>query len=61
MMYSHATCELFTVGASPDIYRVNLEQGRFLKPWQSCSSSVNVCHSSILLCLPSSSNLCDRN
>jgi ribosome biogenesis protein ENP2 len=43
MMYSHATCELFTVGASPDIYRVNLEQGRFLKPWQSCSSSVNAC------------------
>lgn len=45
MRYHHPSCDLFLVGASPDIYRLNLERGQFMAPFRSStdSSSVNRC------------------
>lgn len=40
--YHHATCDLFAVGASQYVFRMNLEQGRFLKPYTSNSNNINV-------------------
>lgn len=37
------SCDLFFVGASPDVYRFNLEQGRFLSSFETEASSVNKC------------------
>jgi ribosome biogenesis protein ENP2 len=41
--YHYPTCDLFAVGSTNEIYRLNLEQGKFLKPWESSSPAVNVC------------------
>jgi ribosome biogenesis protein ENP2 len=43
MTYEERTCDLFVVGASSDVYRLNLEQGRFLQPFESAGESINVC------------------
>lgn len=39
MKYHYSTCDLFLVGTSPDIYRLNLERGQFLTPYTSTNSS----------------------
>eukprot|EP00048_Salpingoeca_helianthica_P004914 m.82191 g.82191 ORF g.82191 m.82191 type:complete len:669 (+) comp13394_c4_seq1:575-2581(+) len=41
--YNPASCDLFVVGASPEIFRLNLDQGRFLKPMVTTASSINCC------------------
>ena len=43
MKYEERTCDLFCVGASDEIYRINLEQGTFLEPFQSSCPVINVC------------------
>jgi ribosome biogenesis protein ENP2 len=41
MAYIPATCDLVTVGAGNEIYRLNLEQGRFLGSLESDSPEIN--------------------
>jgi ribosome biogenesis protein ENP2 len=43
MAYHYPTCDLVTVGNSNLIYRLNLEQGRFLRPLDGSSPAINVC------------------
>ena len=42
MVYESRNCDLLMVGSSSEIYRLNLEQGRFLQSYQSASTSINV-------------------
>ena len=37
MLYDLGSCDLYVCGAGPDVYRLNLEQGRFLSPFTSTS------------------------
>lgn len=41
--YHKATCDLFVVGASSEIYRLNLEAGQFMAPYVSKASEINCC------------------
>eukprot|EP00088_Acartia_fossae_P005215 TRINITY_DN1228_c0_g1_i2.p1 TRINITY_DN1228_c0_g1~~TRINITY_DN1228_c0_g1_i2.p1 ORF type:complete len:712 (-),score=222.82 TRINITY_DN1228_c0_g1_i2:67-2202(-) len=41
MTYHASTCDLYFVGSSHQIYRFNLEQGRFLNPLESEASALN--------------------
>jgi ribosome biogenesis protein ENP2 len=41
MLYHPSTCDLYTFGASSDIWRLNLEQGQFLNPISSKMPGVN--------------------
>ncbi|XP_063972558.1 nucleolar protein 10 [Diachasmimorpha longicaudata] len=41
--YHYPSCDLFIVGVSHEIYRLNLERGQFLKPFLSDSSAINKC------------------
>lgn len=43
MQYHYPTCDLFLVGATSDIYRLNLERGQFLPSFTSNGSSINKC------------------
>ncbi|XP_041484227.1 nucleolar protein 10-like [Lytechinus variegatus] len=43
LAYHKASCDLFLVGVSPEIYRINLEQGRFLSPFVADSVAINTC------------------
>ncbi|CAG9771940.1 unnamed protein product [Ceutorhynchus assimilis] len=43
MQYHPSSCDLFVVGASPDIYRLNLERGQFMTPYSSAASEINKC------------------
>lgn len=43
MKYHYASCDLFVVGASSEIYRLNLERGQFLAPFESGASAINKC------------------
>ncbi|RWS04020.1 nucleolar protein 10-like protein [Dinothrombium tinctorium] len=43
LAYNRSNCDLYCVGDSPEIYRLNLEQGKFLSPYVSDSPSFNVC------------------
>ena len=43
MKYNKGTCDLYLVGASPEIYRINLERGQFLEPYKSSVSEINKC------------------
>lgn len=43
MAYHYPTCDLVAVGNSNLIYRLNLEQGRFLRPLNGSSPAINVC------------------
>ncbi|RZC43106.1 nucleolar protein 10 [Asbolus verrucosus] len=43
MRYHYPSCDLFVVGASPDIYRLNLERGQFMTPYTSSASAINKC------------------
>lgn len=39
--YHKPSCDLFVVGASSEIYRLNLERGQFLQPYESSCSEFN--------------------
>ena len=41
MVYNAANCDLIIAAAGNEIYRMNLEEGKFLNPLQSSSESVN--------------------
>ena len=41
MVYDPVSCDLIIGGSSSDVYRLNLEQGRFLKPYSVLSEAVN--------------------
>ncbi|GBM08803.1 Nucleolar protein 10 [Araneus ventricosus] len=41
LKYHKASCDLLTCGAGSEIYRLNLEQGRFLYPYHTEASSLN--------------------
>lgn len=44
MSYHLPSCDLFLVGASPEIYRLNLERGQFLQPFETnAKQSINAC------------------
>ncbi|XP_055905930.1 nucleolar protein 10 [Eupeodes corollae] len=43
MKYHSPSCDLFIVGTSSDIFRLNLERGQFLQPFESEASCSNVC------------------
>ncbi|KAL1491428.1 hypothetical protein ABEB36_012028 [Hypothenemus hampei] len=43
MQYHSPSCDLFIVGASSDIYRLNLEKGQFLTPYSSEATEINKC------------------
>lgn len=43
MTYHYPTCDLIIVGNNNLIYRLNLEQGRFLKPLEGTSPAFNTC------------------
>ncbi|XP_075057539.1 nucleolar protein 10 [Mixophyes fleayi] len=41
--YHYPSCDLYFVGASSEVFRLNLEQGRYLNSLQTDASQVNVC------------------
>ncbi|XP_076651858.1 nucleolar protein 10-like [Halictus rubicundus] len=41
--YHYPLCDLFVVGDSNEIYRINLERGQFLQPFLTDASSINKC------------------
>uniref|UniRef100_A0A3B3BR10 Nucleolar protein 10 n=1 Tax=Oryzias melastigma TaxID=30732 RepID=A0A3B3BR10_ORYME len=41
--YHHPSCDLYFVGMSSEVYRLNLEQGRFLNSLQTDAVEINVC------------------
>ena len=41
MKYHYPLCDLYLAGASPEIYRLNLERGQFLSPFISSCSDIN--------------------
>lgn len=41
--YHYPSCDLYFVGASSEVFRLNLEQGRFLNSLQTDGSQINVC------------------
>ncbi|KAK9740726.1 hypothetical protein RND81_03G055800 [Saponaria officinalis] len=42
MIYDPSSCDLLCAASSPDLYRINLSQGRFLSPLATQSSALNV-------------------
>jgi ribosome biogenesis protein ENP2 len=43
MMYHAPSCDLLVCGASNEVFRLNLDQGRFLNPLQTSMQAINVC------------------
>ncbi|KZC14596.1 PREDICTED: nucleolar protein 10 [Dufourea novaeangliae] len=43
LKYHYPSCDIFVVGDSNEIYRVNLERGQFLQPFMTDASSINKC------------------
>lgn len=41
LSFHQPSCDLFIVGASSEIYRLNLERGQFLQPFESSASCIN--------------------
>ncbi|XP_074650381.1 nucleolar protein 10-like [Tubulanus polymorphus] len=41
--YLESTCEVYVVGVSPEIYRMNLEQGRFMNSIKTEAKEINCC------------------
>ncbi|XP_021571947.1 nucleolar protein 10 isoform X5 [Carlito syrichta] len=41
--YHYPSCDLYFVGASSEVYRLNLEQGRYLNPLHTDAAENNVC------------------
>jgi ribosome biogenesis protein ENP2 len=42
ILYDPVSCDTMTVGDSFEVYRLNLEQGKFLKSWETKLSEINV-------------------
>ncbi|CAF2059077.1 unnamed protein product [Brassica napus] len=42
LTYDNRSCDLICAASSPDLYRINLEQGRFLSPLSTQSPALNV-------------------
>ena len=43
MAYHKQSCDLFTMGSSNEIYRLNLFKGQFMQPFLSTSPEINCC------------------
>ncbi|XP_062142963.1 nucleolar protein 10 [Drosophila sulfurigaster albostrigata] len=43
MKYHKPSCDMFIVGVGRDIYRLNLERGQFLQPYETDASCLNAC------------------
>ena len=43
LSYHYPSCDLFLVGAGPEVFRLNLEQGTFLQPFMTDATELNVC------------------
>ncbi|KNC25305.1 hypothetical protein FF38_02560 [Lucilia cuprina] len=43
MKYHKPSCDMFIVGTTKEIYRLNLERGQFLQPYESEASCLNAC------------------
>ncbi|XP_031569630.1 nucleolar protein 10-like [Actinia tenebrosa] len=43
LTYHKPSCDLYLVGAGPEIYRLNLDQGKFLNPLKTDAAGINVC------------------
>ncbi|GLH04953.1 Nucleolar protein 10 [Gryllus bimaculatus] len=43
MKYHYSSCDLFVVGAGPEVYRLNLERGQFLNSLVTEASEINRC------------------
>ncbi|KAK3777638.1 hypothetical protein RRG08_021752 [Elysia crispata] len=43
LSYYPPSCDMYFVGVSSEIYRINLEKGRFMKPLQSQATEINCC------------------
>lgn len=43
LKYHFQSCNLYIVGTGPDVYRLNLEEGRFLNSFQTEATTLNVC------------------
>ncbi|XP_047370643.1 nucleolar protein 10 isoform X2 [Vespa velutina] len=43
LKYHYPSCDLFVVGVSNEIYRINLERGQFLQSFESEASALNKC------------------
>lgn len=43
MLYHSANCDLYLAGVSPEVYRINLELGRFLSPLVTDAQEVKCC------------------
>ncbi|KAH3831940.1 nucleolar protein 10-like [Dreissena polymorpha] len=54
LAYYPANCDLFIASVSPEVYRINLEQGRFLNPLMTNAKEVKCCefneHHHLLAC-----------
>ncbi|CAN6484882.1 unnamed protein product [Victoria cruziana] len=48
MVYDRWSCDLLCVASSPDLYRINLEQGRFVTPLSTLSPAINVVRQSMI-------------
>lgn len=51
MAYDRASCDLLCAASSPQIYRINLEQGQFVVPLESKSPAVNCLDQRTVLCM----------
>ncbi|XP_067679479.1 nucleolar protein 10-like [Haliotis asinina] len=43
LAYHYPSCDVYFVGVSPEIYRLNLEHGRFLSPLVTSATEINCC------------------
>jgi len=43
LCYNSFNCDLITVGSSNEVYRMNLEEGRFMQPYTTSMSDINTC------------------
>ncbi|EDW77390.1 uncharacterized protein Dwil_GK18113 [Drosophila willistoni] len=43
LKYHRPSCDMFIVGVGRDIYRLNLERGQFLQPFETDASCLNAC------------------
>jgi ribosome biogenesis protein ENP2 len=44
LIYDQRACELIVAGNSSEVFRLNLEIGSFLKPFQTSQTTMNVWH-----------------
>jgi ribosome biogenesis protein ENP2 len=59
MAYEPTTCELLVAASGSDIYRLNLEEGRFTEPWSIESSTVSASCIAVSQAQPLASVGCD--